>query len=462
MVRQEGLGRVGRATLPVLHRVEWQETKVAQRVWETAPNWVMLVPMNGAQPELLAALRAQGINVANIAFEPIETLGARVRAHLASSAPLDAVVCAFSPEESLDRKLDLDAIDAGVDVFLTVVQALAEFEAPRMPRLVSVTYEERYCGQQLKGRGPRLQKAHLHGYARVAEREFPELRPLSVDLDLVAPEIAAACLRQELDQADDATIVAWREGQRTIARITPFDATDIPSSPFSLDSVRTTLVTGAFGAVGRRLVRWLVEAGARHLALVGRSDRSGRAQTKELIKELKRAGVEVAVFVSDLAEDGAAKALLAEIQQSLPPLSAVFHLAGVLDDAALVHQDVDRFSAVVGAKAASAWALHLATQEMSLDHFVMFSSIASLFGTAGQANYAAANAFLDALAGHRQSLGLPGLSLNWGTWAETGMAARLTVVQRQRLDEIGLSAMPPNVMRGFLTTNRSVLRTLLA
>lgn len=456
MVRQEGLGRVGRVELPVLHRVEWQEVEVAEKVWETAPNWVMLGPMNGAQPELLAALRAQGINVANIAIEPIETFGARLSAHLLSSAPLDAVVCVCSPGKSLGQKLDLESIEAGVGVFLTVVQRLAEFEAPRMPRLVSVTYEERYCGQQLKGSGPRLQQAHLHGYVRVAEREFPELQPLSIDLDTVVPEIAAACLKQELDQADDASVVAWREGRRTIARITPLDAADTPSSPFSLDPARTALVTGAFGAVGMRLVRWLVQAGARHLALVGRSDRSGRAQVKELIKELERAGVEVAVFVSDLAEDGAAEALLAEIQQSLPPLSAVFHLAGVLDDAALVHQDVDRFSAVFGAKAASAWALHLATQEVPLDHFVMFSSVASLFGTAGQANYAAANAFLDALAGHRQSLGLPGLSLNWGTWAETGMAARLTVAQRQRLDKIGLPAMSPKEALGWLGKALSV------
>ena len=128
----------------------------------------------------------------------------------------------------------------------------------------------------------------------------------------------------------------------------------------------------------------------------------------------------------------------------MPPLAGVFHLAGTLDDGALIEQTWDRFESVMRPKVAGAWNLHEQTSELPLDAFVLFSSVTSIFGNAGQSNYAAANAFLDALAHLRRSQGLPALSINWGPWAEAGMTARLSprVDHRNRKFGIGSIAGP--------------------
>jgi acyl carrier protein len=112
---------------------------------------------------------------------------------------------------------------------------------------------------------------------------------------------------------------------------------------------------------------------------------------------------------------------LDDIQKIIPPLRGVFHLAAVIEPGLLTDLDAGAFERVVRAKASSAWNLHTCTGHLALDYFVMFSSVASLFGTAGQGNYAMANAFLDGLAAYRASQGLPALSVNWGTWVETGL-----------------------------------------
>jgi acyl carrier protein len=121
----------------------------------------------------------------------------------------------------------------------------------------------------------------------------------------------------------------------------------------------------------------------------------------------------------------------------------VVNAAGVLDDGVLLQQNRERFERVLGPKVLGSFRLHEATRDLGLDFFVCFSSAAALFGSAGQANYAAANAFMDALAAQRRASGLPGLSVAWGAWAETGMAANLTSGQRQKLAERGVGEIEP-------------------
>jgi NADPH:quinone reductase-like Zn-dependent oxidoreductase len=185
----------------------------------------------------------------------------------------------------------------------------------------------------------------------------------------------------------------------------------------------TYLITGGLGALGLEVARWLGAQGARHLLLVGRSGPGVEART--VIEQLRAGGVCVAVRSADVSRPEEVRKLLAEVDAFMPPLRGVVHAAGVLDDGVLVQQSWERFERVMAPKVAGAWNLHELTADKPLDFFILFSSIASMLGSPGQANYAAANAFLDGLAHYRKSQGLAALSINWGAWAGAGMAARL-------------------------------------
>jgi myxalamid-type polyketide synthase MxaB len=192
------------------------------------------------------------------------------------------------------------------------------------------------------------------------------------------------------------------------------------------------LVTGGLGGLGLEVAQQLVEQGARHLVLAGRSRASAAGQ--DTIERLRSTGVAVQVVQADIANSGDVARLI-ELCQAEAPLRGIVHAAGVLDDGVLDKQTDERFARVLAPKVRGAWQLHDQTQELPLDFFVCFSSMASIMGSAGQCNYAAANAFLDALAAHRRARGLPGLSINWGPWAEVGMAAGLALAG-QGLDKL--------------------------
>src|SRR5581483_446136 len=174
--------------------------------------------------------------------------------------------------------------------------------------------------------------------------------------------------------------------------------------PAAVRADATYLITGGLGALGQVVAEWLVEQGARSLVLVGRGAPSARAAAT--VERLRAAGARVTIAQADVSRAEAGEALLREIGRTLPPLRGIVHAAGVLDDGVLLRQDWDRFQKVLAPKVDGAWNLHAATAEQDLDFFVLFSSIASLFGSAGQGNYVAANAFLDALAHARRARGL--------------------------------------------------------
>ena len=203
------------------------------------------------------------------------------------------------------------------------------------------------------------------------------------------------------------------------------------------------LVSGGLGALGLEAARWLAEQGAREVILLGR--RAPDAQQEQRLATIRELGTRVEVRATDVSDRAELAALLAELEQQGTRMRGVIHAAGVLDDAALLNQTWDKYQNVQRAKAQGAWNLHCLTEAYELDFFVLYSSVASLLGPAAQANYAAANAFLDGLAHHRRFRGLPALSINWGPWASAGMAAASTERELRRrraagFGEIGRSS----------------------
>lgn len=203
----------------------------------------------------------------------------------------------------------------------------------------------------------------------------------------------------------------------------------------------TYWITGGLGGLGLSVARWMADCGARHLALMSRRAPSDAAQ--ETLDALREVGVDVMIVQGDVANIDDVTTALDTINRNMPPLRGVIHAAGVLDDGMLVQQDWSRFERVLMPKMQGAWNLHQMTESLPLDFFVMFSSVASVLGSAGQGNYASANAFLDGLAAYRRTQGLTGLSINWGAWAEVGMAAAMDSRQQARLAGQGMGVILP-------------------
>ncbi|QIS23391.1 type I polyketide synthase [Nocardia terpenica] len=199
-------------------------------------------------------------------------------------------------------------------------------------------------------------------------------------------------------------------------------APDIRITVPRLRADATYLVTGGLGGLGIEMARWLVARGARHLTLVGRRDPGPRAATA--IAELRAAGAQVSVMHADVSSAEQVAHLIETIERTQPGLRGILHVAGVLADGLLDKLDAAAFDRVMAPKVAGAWHLHTATADLPLDFLVLFSSAAAVLGAPGQANYAAANAFLDALADYRRRIGLPATSIAWGPWSDVGLATR--------------------------------------
>lgn len=206
----------------------------------------------------------------------------------------------------------------------------------------------------------------------------------------------------------------------------------------ALDPGAAYLITGGLGTLGRRTARVLYEASARHLVLAGRRGPSPEATVE--IDALRTAGAEVTVRQVDVTQGDAVGRLVGDLEREIGPLRGVFHLAAAVDDGLLADQSAERAAAVLGAKALGAWHLHHHTRSCHLEHFVMFSSIAAFIGAPGQGPYAAANAFLDALAHHRRFHSLAATSIDWGYWAGGGLGAG--VYSEKQLREIGVGVIP--------------------
>ena len=238
--------------------------------------------------------------------------------------------------------------------------------------------------------------------------------------------------------SQDKTIDAFRymqqgkhQGKIIITQTTP----TLPNSPTphyaQTDALRnplglpislhgTYLITGGMGAIGLEVAQWLITHGVTNLVLIGRS--TVKPELKAKLQKIQD-NAQTNLIKADIADTNQLAQALLQIDPSLPPLQGVIHCAGLICDRTIPQQNWSSFSQVLAPKVQGAWNLHQLTQKYDLKHFILFSSASSLLGSPGQANYCAANAFLDTLAHGRRNLGLPAISINWGAWQNTGLAS---------------------------------------
>ncbi|MCD1257840.1 type I polyketide synthase [Paenibacillus athensensis] len=298
----------------------------------------------------------------------------------------------------------------------------------------------------------------------IGQQEYRGYWGANIDLDPAADAGSSARqLVDELVSGREAAVedqIAYRNGQRYVLRMQMASAVTAGALPMRCRPEGAYLVTGAFGALGREAARLLAERGARRLLLLGRSGLPERrdwtllqtdcaeAERVAFVRELEAAGVDVQVVRLDVADEAALHAYIdAYTLNGNPPICGVIHSAGTLKDTLLAQMDAAGFDEAYDPKVKGAWGLHRALIDQPLEFFILYSSLAALLPPPGQGNYAAGNAFMDALAFHRRSLGLPAMSINWGPWSE-GMVDRLNLTAH--FQENGIDCIRPGEGRHLL------------
>ncbi|MCB1741758.1 MAG: SDR family NAD(P)-dependent oxidoreductase [Gammaproteobacteria bacterium] len=430
-----------------LYQVQWESVEAG--VEQPRQSWLVLAQDASLGDEVGAALRGreQGpVTIVTLAGDEVAVEGFEAMLQKArQSGPIDHLVLLAGPVTAADA--DGEAVHraqtTGVNSALLAARAL--ISARVSARLWLVTH-----GAHAVLEGESVDPTHstLWGFGRTFGAEHPDRYGGMIDLPLLA-EVSdrAAMLADALVRDDGENQIALRGGQRLVARLQHYT---VPrATPERLEANATYLITGGTGSLGLALTRHLCECGAKQIVLTSRSGANDAVLAT--IQELADAGCRVEVVKADVAIPAQAELLLERIDALADgcPLRGIIHAAGVLEGAPSAEQTLEALARVLAPKVWGAWNLHRLTAEkaIELDFFVLFSSGSSLLGLRGHSNYSAANAYLDSLAQHRRSRGLPGVSINWGPWAEAGMATRM---EAGSWEEMGTRLMQPRTaMRAF-------------
>nr|BAH02268.1 polyketide synthase [Streptomyces platensis] len=400
-------------------------------------------------PDPLGA--ANALNLTGTSCSCYPDLAALIAAVDGGAAVPEAVLAPYAAEPAPDAGSPADAVRASTGRALQLLQSWLSEDRLERSRLIVLTRGAVAVGTD-EGVTD-LVSASVRGLVRSAQAEHPGRFSL-VDIDDREESWAVLSAAAVSDEPQ----LALRCGQMKVPRLGSVDVptTGMPEMPDVWGVDGTVLITGGTGVLGGLVARHLVAGhGVRRLLLCSRRGPDAPGAV-ELVAELTALGADVTVAACDAADRDALAALLDTVPAT-HPLTGVVHTAGVIDDATVTTLTPERIDAVLRPKVDAALNLHQLTAHLGLTRFVLFSSAAGLFGGAGQGNYAAANAFLDALAQHRRANGLNAQSLAWGLWAEaSGMTGHLDAADLARVARSGLTAMPTGDGLALLDTAQRV------
>ncbi|AGT08110.1 type I polyketide synthase [Paracoccus aminophilus] len=429
---------------------DWQVAPLGESPVEDRGGRYLLLSDGGAQAQSLTErLTAAGHEVAVLTLAPEDladlsqireklraALGGRGVDHVVSlwgraASPAETTPHDTGPHDTTPHDTRLTFATTLVTAVSTALQGVLAHGGDS-PGSINLVTED---AVSVTGEGIVLpERATLVGLASALRRELPGTEVRLIDLEDAAADDWSATLVAELARADEPRL-CYRAGQRWVARLRPADpsAAEAPHLPED----RSFVITGGTGLLGLKIAERWIGHGAKRVALISRGQPSEavRARMADLAADL---AAEVAFYQADVGDLDQLRAVLHRIRADLGPIGGVIHAAGVLTDAAFAQQSPELFATAMSAKAGGLRWLDQETRGDCLSHFIVFSSVASRLGSAGQASYAAANAFADALIEERRLQGLPGLAVNWGPWSGGGMLAEAGAAAQRRLDLLGV------------------------
>ncbi|NER45916.1 MAG: amino acid adenylation domain-containing protein, partial [Symploca sp. SIO1A3] len=427
----------------LLFQLEWQVQPPLSPGSLPLGQWWLLADHTGLATALAHSLREQGHQCHLLWFDSSPDFLANLETQLIQplqhqTLPLHGIIYCWGWDSLNPLPEDWDgeaSLCQSIDPLLHLVQIISQW-SDVLPKLWVVTRQ----AQAVDSSTIDPTQTPLWGLGRVIALEHPELWGGLLDLEANCDlrQIAQQVLT-EIMQGEGAVQAAYRQGQRYLPRLVRLQNV---APEIHISSESSYLISGGLGTLGLQVAQQLVSQGACHLVLLGRRGVTNDVQ-QQTLTDLEAAGVQVKVMAVDVSDSRELRQLWTELQETMPPIKGVIHGAGVLDDGLVQDQSWERFAKVMGPKVQGGWNLHWLTQDSELDFFICFSSAAAVFGSVAQSNYAAANAFLDGLCAYRLSIGLPGLSLNWGPWRDGGMAADMSQNLKTRLAQMGLKLISP-------------------